>query len=94
MANLHDNLKTNMAAIVNKAYCTRQHLFLEYMSKCSKLPGGGSTTSGFEVRWLGVMCAGEKEKCSSLLPEQFKQLSLIKNLKNSDDFNGIRTRDN
>lgn len=40
--------------------CTRHHLFLEYKSNHSKQPGGGSTTSVFEVsRWLGVKGSGD-----------------------------------
>ena len=27
MANLHDNLKTNMAAIVNKGYCWQDYFY-------------------------------------------------------------------
>ena len=41
-------------------YCTWRHLFLEYKSNCSKLPGGGRTTWDFSVRrWFGVMGSGE-----------------------------------
>lgn len=40
--------------------CTRHYLFLEYKSNHSKQPGGGSTTSVFEVsRWLGVKGSGD-----------------------------------
>ena len=44
-------------------YRTRRHLFLEYKSNCSKLPGGGgSATWDFSVRrWFGVMGSGEAE---------------------------------
>ena len=40
--------------------CIRRHLFLEYNSKRSKHPGGGNSTSVFEVsRWLGVKGSGD-----------------------------------
>ena len=50
------NLNQNWLAMK----CTRLNLFLEYRSNRSKLPGGGSIISVFEVsKWFGVMGSGE-----------------------------------
>ena len=49
MANLHDNLKTNMAAIVNKAYCICVIMLHSYLND-TEIPGTKrAIPKGFEL---------------------------------------------